>query len=163
MVCVESLYEAEVEQLDQEIRAYATRRSPFARKGGDSTVQSTDTTMVQIVNREVEAINTLADDLQKKIDALEKDVTAHKKEHMLDWAKRGLPEEEDDYDYKGVVLGDAMEAALKTRREAVAVAKAAHAAKIPLIVEPPAEAHVEMTDEELMALAAQAIANRKKK
>jgi hypothetical protein len=159
IVCTESAYESEIRDLDAEIRRFANKRSPFSRREKTPTIRASDTDMVEIVSKEVETLRVVTEELNQKIDAIEKGVVAHKKEHMISWAKRGLPEDdptrpdEVDDDFRGVRLGEAMEKVIKLRRDAIRAAHDHQAAKIPLIVldEPAVEDVV--SEEDLIALA----------
>lgn len=152
MVCNEQAYEAEIDELDQTIRQFANRRSAFSRKEDVRVVESTNTAMVNVVQREVQTINKLADDLLKEVDVLEKNAVAHKREHMVSWAKNGLPEGDDD-DFRGVRLGEAVEKAITVRREAITTSRASQLAKVPMIVETVVEEDVAVSDEDLIRLA----------
>lgn len=159
IVCTEAAYESEIRDLDAEIRRFANKRSPFSRREKTPTIKASDTDMVEIVGKEVETLRAATEELNQKIDAIEKGVVDHKKEHMISWAKRGLPETDQtkpddvDDDFRGVRLGEAMEKVIKIRREAIRAAHDHQAAKIPLIV--PDEPAVEdvVSEEELIALA----------
>jgi hypothetical protein len=153
MVCTERLYEEEIEKLDQQIRSFANKRSAFTRS--IDTVSSRDDAMVSVITREVEKINALADTLLDELKTVETGVIEHKKEHMVAWAKNGLPEGDDD-DFRGVRLGEAMENVIKVRREAITAAKNAQLRKIPVIVQHVDDVTDVVTEEELLKLAVEA-------
>jgi hypothetical protein len=152
MVCNEKASEEEITKLDEQIRGFASRRSAFSRQQDVRTVESTNTAMVSVINREVETINRIADGLLADIDKIEQEAKAHKRVHQLAWAKNGMPKG-DDEDFQGVRLGDAMENVLKMRRDAVQTVRGNQLSKVPLIVEPVVEEEAELSEEQLIRMA----------
>jgi len=163
MVCNEKASAREIELLDQQIAGFGRRSTPFS-KGGDAPppVDRADTAKVDKINREVANIHKIADDLVQKITQLAKDSDDHKRHHLIEWAKNGCPADDDDEDYTGIQLGDALENALRTRKEAVDAVRARLLSRVPLIEETSHSEAVEgLSDDQLLALAKQAIAAKK--
>jgi len=90
-----------------------------------------------------------------------KDAADHKRMHLVSWAKNGCPNDPDDEDAVGIELGDVLEDALKTRREAVEAVKARLLGNLPIVEEiAPHNQDSELTDEQLLAIAREALANK---
>lgn len=166
MVCNEKASQQAIEAMDKKIAGFSKRPTVFTKKGGDggpAPVASTDTTLVAKINQEVAAINQLADNIMADITTMERDAADHKKVHLVSWAKNGCPDDPFDEDGVGIELGDALEDALKRRKEAVSAVRGRLLSQVPLITQTAAHGpDTELTDEQLLAMAKEAIANRNK-
>ena len=158
MVCNEKASQQQIEAMDKKIAGFGRRPSAFK---SNQPVPSDNEQQVAKITREVEAIHRHADDLLHDIKGMLQDAEAHKRVHLVEWAKRGCPEDEADEDFVGIELGNALESALERRKEAVEAVRAQLMGKVPLVVE--AETHHDespLSDEQLIAIAKAALVKK---